>query len=133
MGMKANLVCVHIAGALIAVAALPHALLGWPPQRAALLERGVSAEVIGALSAGWHFGSAAMVALGSVVLASARRLARGDRGGVASILAVAIAYVGFGVGACVLRHGNPHFLGFVALGLLAGLPLLGRPGPTVRD
>jgi hypothetical protein len=108
----------YVLGAAMAVAAIPHALLGWGQMRAGLEKAQASAELIGALCAGWLFGSAAMVALGAVVLSAARRISKGLGFDAVALYCIALAYLVFGLGAFSLRHGNPHFLGFALLGAL---------------
>jgi hypothetical protein len=115
------------------VAAIAHGAAGWPEILLGLRAAGVSADLTGALGAGWLFGSATMTASGLIVLVAAVRLRRGDRSGLAAARIVAVAFVAFGTLALVFRGFSPHFAGFVALGCLAGCPLLGLayrpPGP----
>lgn len=113
----------------MAVSSIAHAGLGWPTMARALREAGLEADLTGALAAGWFFGSVAMLGFGGIVLHAGVRMRRGDPSGIPAVRIIAAAYVLFGAGAFVLRGFNPHFLLFVGTGLLAGVPLLGSPGP----
>jgi len=111
------------------LASFAHALLGWPAMKSGLDEAGVAEALTGALGIGWHFGSAAMAAMGLVVVSAGWRLRAGDRSGVTPALLVAACYFFFGLYAFVSRGMNPHFTFFMAVGLLAALPLFGgAPG-----
>lgn len=83
------------------------------------------------LHAGWLWGSVAFFAFGISVLVAAR-LWRHGQDPRPSVLPVAVALVGFGACAFVARDCNPHFLGFVGLGLLIGLPMLGAGAAASR-
>jgi len=117
---------VLLAGALMMLSAAAHGALGWPAMKAELDRVGAGADLAGGLAAGWYFGSVAMAGFGVIVLLGGLRLRKGDPSGTASILAVAACYVSFGLAAYILLEFNPHFLLFVATGLLAGVPVLGR-------
>lgn len=108
------------------LSSVAHALLGWPTMRTGLQDAGAPADLVGALAAGWYFGSAAMAAFGAVVLVCGMRLRRDDRSGATVVFLIAACYVIFGLAGFFLRHFNPHFLLFIATGALAGLPLLGN-------
>ena len=123
-------VLVLIAGVVMLLSSLAHGLVGWPMMRGLLRDGGAGEDLIGALAVGWYFGSVAMVAFGSIAIVAALRLRRGDRSGVAPGRLIALCYVLFGLAAFLSRGFNPHFLLFVATGLLAGLPLSG--GAAVR-
>lgn len=110
-----------LVGLLLLASAAAHALAGWPPFRESLTGAGVEADEVGALAAGWYFGSAAMLAFGLLVLQQARRRLRSQRVDGGPLWIVALAYVAFGAAAFALRGGNPHFLGFVATGCLTAL------------
>ncbi len=121
---------VIVAGIVMLLSSLAHAFAGWPAMRAALGETGAPADLTAALAAGWTFGSVAMATFGVVVVLCGLRLRRGDRSGVATVRVVAAAWFLFGVATFVLRDFNPHFLLFVATGILAGGPVLTRRSPT---
>jgi hypothetical protein len=114
-----------VGGLLIAASSFAHAFAGWPPLREALVATGVGADLLGALAAGWIFGSVAMLVLGLLAALDGARLRAGTATSLAAARLVGLAYLAFGLAAYVARDLNPHFLGFVALGLLVGLPALG--------
>jgi hypothetical protein len=116
-------VVLMIAGTLMVLSAAAHGMLGWPAMRQALLQTGAGADLVGALGAGWHFGTASMAAFGAIVIVSASRLRRGDPSGAVFVKAVAACYVIFGTATFVVRGYNPHFLLFVLTGVLAWLPV----------
>lgn len=77
---------VLLAGIFMMLSAIAHGGFGWPPLRGRLSSAGVGEDLVGALAAGWFFGSAAMAAFGAVVLTSGLRLRRGDLSGVFAVL-----------------------------------------------
>lgn len=125
-------VLIRIAGGVFVLAAVAHAAGGWPAMEAALRTASAPEPLIGGLAAGWYFGSAAMAAFGILVFRAGARLAREDPSGLPTVRVIAATYVLFGIGAFLARGLNPHFLGFVAMGLLAGLPALPRLGGDRR-
>jgi hypothetical protein len=108
-----------VLGLVTAAGAIPHALGGWPRAAESLGTAGVDPDLIGGIAAGWHFGSAAMLALGAIVVLAWRDARAGGDFGWRAALTVGAAYVAFGAAAIVLRGGRPQFLGFLAIG--AGL------------
>jgi len=70
-----------------------------------------------------------MATFGLIVVTSGLKLRRGDRSGVAPVRLVAACYFLFGLSAFIALDLSPHFAGFMVIGLLAGLPVLGG-GPT---
>ena len=125
--MRIRSALVAAAGVLLLLAAAAH-LLGWAQFRAPLA--GVDPELTAGLRVAWSWGSVAFATFGLVVLAGARAWRRGGEVPLGAVGPVALALVGFGLWALFYRGFNPHFLTFVALGLLAGAPLVGarRPG-----
>jgi len=117
-------VLVLAAGVLMLLSSVAHGALGWPAMRAELGRAGAGDDLTGALAAGWYFGTASMAAFGVIVVIGGLRLRRGDRSGIPVILVVAACYLVFGLWAFLLHDFNPHFLLFVATGLLAGVPAL---------
>jgi hypothetical protein len=103
-------------GVLLIASSFAHAFLGWPQLAPVLNASSVPTNVIGGLAAGWYFGSVAMFAFGAIALTtSLTRFPQpahylGIIGG---------SYILFGAVAYVLRDFNTHFLGFVAIGVLA--------------
>lgn len=88
----------------------------------------VVADVRAGLHVGWLWGSATFGALGLGVLWAALRWRAGHDPRPA-VLPAALALVTFGTAAFVARDLNPHFLGFVGLGLLVGGPVWNAGGP----
>jgi len=115
-----------VGGLLLGAGAFVHAFAGWPPLRGALESHGCTSNLIGAVGAGWVFGSVAMLTFGFLVLCDGVRLRQGARVCVASSPAIGAAYLAFGATAWLLRDLNPHFLSFVLAGLFIGLPCLVR-------
>lgn len=118
-------IVLQIAGVLTLLSVIPHAFLAWPAFRRDLLAGGTDPNVVGALAAGWMFGSTAMVVFGILGLVAGARLRRGDRSGVTVMRIIALAYVLFGAAAFVARGMNPHFMYFVAIGVIIAAPLTG--------
>jgi hypothetical protein len=118
---------VMLAGVLMMLSSLAHGTLGWRSMRDALESAGAGNDLVGALAAGWYFGSVAMAVFGAIVITSGLRLRRGDLSGVLPVRLIAAGYVLFGLGAFFGRNLNPHFLLFVLTGLLAGIPVLRTP------
>jgi hypothetical protein len=114
-------------GLLVAASAIPHALLGWPPFAELLGAANVDANAIGGIAASWYFGSAAMLALGAIVVLGWRDArASGDFGWRAALVVGAV-YGAFGAVALALR-GKAHFLSFLAIGaILVFAALRARP------
>lgn len=109
-------------GALLVVSSLAHAFFGWPAMSAALETAGVADEgLLGALAAGWHFGSVAMMIFGVIVLSSAAGTLRGKPAATSPVLVIALGYLLFGVAAYWWRNFNPHFLAFIATGVILGI------------
>jgi hypothetical protein len=115
-----------VAGAFMVASALTHGLGGWPGLRAGLVRAGVEPTLVQSLCVGWWFGSAAMAALGAIVIVQALNALSGRPVSRAAAAVVATTYVVFGIWAFVYRDMNPFFLMFIATGLLV-LPLLRVP------
>lgn len=64
-------VLANVGGILMLASSVPHALLGWPASADKLLASGVDPDLVAGLAVGWYFGSAAMLAMGGVVLLAA--------------------------------------------------------------
>ncbi len=105
-----------LSGALLILSALAHALLGWPAMSAALVEVGAGEDLSGALAVGWYFGSMAMLVFGLIVLGITIRR-RDPR----AVRFIALGYLAFGLTAWLARDLSPHFLLFIATGMLLAL------------
>ena len=114
-----------VSGILMILGGIAHGLAGWPAMAKALSEQGIDSDLAGALAVGWSFGSIAMLSMGVTVLLSLRALRRGVRDALGIALTAGLAYVVFGLGAFAYRFPNPHFLFFVAVGIVLCLSLVG--------
>ncbi|MBK5299166.1 MAG: hypothetical protein JJE40_18595 [Vicinamibacteria bacterium] len=107
-----------VAGLLLLLSAGAHAGLGWPAMRQELQKVSAPPDLMTSMSIGWYFGSVAMTAFGAIALsAGLGAVATGGRVSWASVI-VGLAYGGFGLATYAIYHAS-HFLGFVAIGLLA--------------
>lgn len=113
------------AGVLMLLSAGAHAGLGLPMMRGALQNVHAGADLVAGFSTGWLLGSVGMATFGLIVIVSALRLRRHDLSGLVPIRIIAAAYLVFGIGAYVALNFESHFLGFIGIGLLAGLPTVG--------
>jgi hypothetical protein len=110
------------AGGLLILAAVAH-LFGWAQFDGALAA--VEADFVAGLHIGWVWGSTAFAAFGLIVVGAAVGWRRHGRDPRPAAAPVAFALVLFGLWALLYRHFNPHFLGFIAMGVLVGAPLVG--------
>ncbi|HXI03328.1 MAG TPA: hypothetical protein VNI57_09140 [Candidatus Saccharimonadales bacterium] len=113
-----------LAGTLMLLSAAAHAGLGWPLMSHGLAEAGAPPDLTRGLATGWLWGSVSMACFGVILVLYGLRWRRGDRSGAVPILVVAAGYTVFGAVALALS-ASPHFLLFIATGLLAGLPVIG--------
>lgn len=117
---------VLVSSVALVVSAFGHALAGWPPLYASLVRTDADTEVVRALWAGWHFGSAAMLAFGAITVSAVVRSRRGDAPSPVPLIVIAVALVGFGAVASFVVGVSSHFLGFVVVGVLLGFGVLLR-------
>jgi hypothetical protein len=115
---------VVVGAILLIVAGLAHAF-GFAQFEAGLA--GVDPETRAGLHAGWLWGSATFIALGVITFGAAHGWSRGLDPRPA-VVPTAVALLVFGSVGFVARGMNLHFLGFVALGALLGLPMIGANG-----
>jgi hypothetical protein len=122
----------HISGVicyiLLLASALAHALLGWPPLRDTLVNINADSNLVGALAAGWYFGSLSMLTFGIIVLQASYKVLSGKKVSLFSPRVIALAFIVFGMTAYCVRDFNPHFLGFAGLGLLLGFFSFAKTG-----
>lgn len=116
--MKTRAVLAAIGAVLLVASAAAHAFLGWPPFAADLREGGIEPDHITGLAIGWYFGSVAMVGFGLITAHAARELYCGRETGVPALGAIGLGYVAYGAVAFAATMHNPHFLGFIAIGLI---------------
>jgi hypothetical protein len=119
--MKTRGIIGLIGGILLLLSSLAHAFVGWPLLRQTLETAGNAPDTIGATAAGWLFGSVAMAAFGVIVTIVAVGTLKGKRPTTMPAAVIAAAYLLFGVTAFIARDLNPHFLLFVATGVLVGV------------
>jgi NO-binding membrane sensor protein with MHYT domain len=121
-----------LAGVLLLLSAGAHAGLGWPAMRQELMKVSAPPDLMASMSIGWYLGSVAIAAFGAIALsAGLGAVTAGGRVFLASLI-VGLAYGGFGLATYAI-YREPHFLGFVVIGLLAAggsIRALARRGPT---
>jgi hypothetical protein len=110
-----------LAGLALSASSALHAFAGWPHLRGDLLEDHASRNLVAALSAGWHFGSLAMLAFGLIVLSAGVAAWQGRPVPSGPLWIVAAACIAFGAGAFFLISQNVHFAGFAAIGVLVAI------------
>ena len=102
---------------------------GFMARRAVLgrLTADVAPETLAGLNAAWMLGTAAMVAFGALVLLGVRSLGREPASGRVSLIA-GLFFLAYGAWAFTYRHFHPHFIGFMAIGVLmiAGAAIASR-------
>ncbi len=111
-----------LGGALLVLSSLAHAFLGWPALAAALADSGVGEELAGALAIGWYCGSMAMLVFALIVLRTAIR-----NTDPCAVRFIALGYLVFGLAAWLARDLNPHFLLFIATGIVLALFAFSKP------
>jgi len=109
-----------VAGILLLLTAAAHAFIGWPAIREELLASEAPGSLVRAIGIGWLYGSAAMLTFGVIALtvwwwAQTGKMMMGRVAGV-----IALLYLGFGTWAFFYSSLNPHFIGFIVLGVLLG-------------
>jgi hypothetical protein len=115
-----------IAGALMIVSSAAHSFLGWKAQREALEAANAPADLIHMLGIGWHFGGAAMLAFGFIVIALFLRDLSAARVPLMPAIVIGTTYVAFGAGATLVSHLDPFFLVFVIPGVFVLIATLWR-------
>ncbi len=103
---------------LIILSAPAHSLIGWPEIQSELARVNASADLVLGLQVGWHFGGAAMVGLGLIVLHLFYQRARGSAASRVPASTVAALYLLFGLAALVVSGLDPFFLVFIVPGAL---------------
>lgn len=120
-----------VGGAMIIASAAAHSLLGWPQLRAALVQGGVPAALIPGLTVGWHFGGAAMLAFGIIVISLLVDRLRGRQVSLRPVLIIAVVYLLFGIGAIVYSR-DAFFTIFVVPALLLLAASWGQDAAAAR-
>lgn len=107
-----------VTGVLLIASGLAHAFLGWPAIRRELVTSQVPADLGEAIGSGWLYGSGAMLTFGVMVLMVGWPGSAGHVGVAKVAGPIGIFYLIFGVSAWLYSSLNPHFIGFMVLGLL---------------
>lgn len=104
---------------LLVLMSLAHGMLGWPAVSAELVQAGVvrGSEAWNDAAAGWIFGSVSMFVFGVIFASVVLSLCKGKTN-VAPVIAIALGYLAFGIGASAMIQRSPHFVGFAVFGLL---------------
>jgi len=102
-----------------------HSFLAWPALRGQLASAGVSSDLQAGLAVGWHFGGAAMLAFGVIVLGifGARSEPRPSR---TPALVISILYIVFGAGALAINRDVFFLMVFVIPGSLLAFAAMDR-------
>ncbi len=106
-----------VAGVLFVASAAAHSLLGWKALAAELAKVPVPPDLVRGLAIGWHFGGAAMLAFGVIVILLFLEARRNSAVSLRPALVIGIAYIVFGDAAFFLGGFNPFFLVFILPGL----------------
>ncbi len=109
-----------VVGVLIVLSAVAHSAMGGPMLRKELAAAQVPDDLLRGALVGWHFGGAAMLAFGAIVLHTFVRR-RGDAASLVPARIIALAYLIFGALAFVASDFDPFFLVFIGPGLLLAL------------
>jgi hypothetical protein len=107
-----------LAGGLLAASAAAHSFVGWPAMAAQLDAVAASPDLRFGLAAGWHFGGAAMLIFGAVVVATFVARWRGRSASLLAPRLIAAGYLAFGLGALLASDFDPFGWLFVVPGSL---------------
>jgi hypothetical protein len=116
----------YVGGVVLVVSSAAHSLMGWKGLSAALAQAQAPADLVTALSIGWHFAGVAMFAFGCIVIWEMANVGR--RGALAlwPVLLIGVTYVAFGVWARLISSLNFFLLAFV----IPGVILIAAAWPT---
>jgi len=114
-----------VAGTVIILSSGAHSLLGWPALQGQLEAAGVASDLQAGLAAGWHFGGAAMLAFGVIVLGIFGRRSE-PRPSRTPALVISILYIVFGAGALAINRDLFFLMVFVIPGLLLAFAAINR-------
>jgi hypothetical protein len=106
-----------IGSTIMLLSSIPHSLLGWPAQRAVLVQARVPADTIRGLSIGWYFGGLAIAVFGLIAAVSFLQVLRGHAPHMRATTIIALAYTGFGIWAWFVTR-EPFSLVFIVPGML---------------
>ncbi len=117
LGMLVGIVMILSSGA--------HSLLGWPALRGQLASAGVSSDLQAGLAVGWHFGGAAMLTFGLIVLGIFRRGSEQAASRMPAVL-ISVLYIVFGAGALAINRDVFFLIVFVIPGVLLAFAATNR-------
>ena len=106
-----------IVGVLFVASGAAHSLLGWKALAAELAKVSAPLDLARGLAIGWHFGGAAMLAFGVIVILLFLEARRNPTVSLRPALVIGIVYIVFGDAAFFLGGFNPFFLVFILPGL----------------
>jgi len=115
-----------VAGIMLILSGAAHSGLGWKSLGAQLAAAAVPADLQLNLKIGWHFGGAAMLLLGTILVGLFARRLSGAVVPSFPALAIAAVYLAFGTWA-ILASGNPFFFDFIVPALLLVYTTPGTP------
>lgn len=101
-----------------AASTFAHSGIGWPDLHGQLQQLEAPHDLIGALWAGWFFGSVAFAVYALLLGSAILRLMRGDRQAFWEIVIIGGGFLAFGLIGFVVRDYQLHFLAFVGAGTL---------------
>jgi hypothetical protein len=107
----------YAAAILIVLSGAAH-FVGWIKLRTILSASTAPPDLIQALGIGWVFGGVAMLALGSIAIASTVKRRHDPTASLLPVRIIGIAYVAFGAGAMSITGFDPFFLVFILPGIL---------------
>lgn len=117
---RARAVAGLVAGVMMVLSSAAHSLVGWSQVRAPLDAAQVPPDRILGLGIGWHFGGAAMLTFGAIVIAAFVNVFRGRPASLATPFLIAVVYIAFGAWA-LLVSGDPFFFIFIVPGVLLAI------------
>jgi hypothetical protein len=129
---RGRLVLGVIGGVVILVTSAAHSLLGWPQLRRALTAADTPADLIVALSIGWHFAGLAMLVFGALAILLFADALRGRPVSLRPVVLIALAYLAFGTWSLTVSSLDPFFLAFFVSGILLLVGAGSRPGASPR-
>lgn len=119
-----------IGALMLIISSGAHSILGWRGIRAELAAARVPADLMLGLQLGWHFGGAAMLTMGVVLLVIYRQRLRGVAASLVPARAVSMMYLVFGAWALGATGGDLFTLVFLIPGAFLAMGSLYRSQPS---
>lgn len=124
---KLRLVLGLLAGGLLLLSSIAHSVLGWAALQTELDPTGIGPDLRLALGISWRLGGAAMIAFGTIVIATMLRLRRGEATWTFPATVIGLVYLLYGAWAWVLSGFDPFFfLLFVLPGAMVVIATTGH-------